>query len=61
MEVKNKSSEVLGSERYDGFFSVQKLHSREDCVGTNKDAEITLFTTIKIPFWITLNYTFNIC
>lgn len=50
MEVKNKSSEVLGSEGYDGFYSVQKLHSREDCVGTKKVAEITLFTTIKIPF-----------
>lgn len=50
MEVKNKSSEVLGSEGYDGFCSVQKLHSREDCVGTKKVAEITLFTTIKIPF-----------
>lgn len=61
MKVKNKSSEVLGSERYDGFCSVQKLHSREDCVGTNNDGEITLFTSIKIPYRRLLVYTFNKC
>lgn len=50
MEVKNKSSEVLGLKIYDGFCSVKKLHSREDCVGTTNDGEIILFTIIKIPY-----------